>query len=273
MAFVVRRLTDRLGRGDLWFLHDTNEQNAKHRFRSTVFGQSAGNSICVNTHIQALTVLHRLWHLVPNKQVYQDNFDKGMAALRRVLEYQPGTLVYRPLEKLLMEYFQNATQKNVGWARIRKGIKGRAVLMIYGWLKRFFPRLVLPQGFIDRDLTLSVGSDQYQIINLKDLLTLYQQEPVPWLRPYITGAFGSGYELVRRWGLEKAVRRSPYYFEFMDVLHLYNRLIDPLPPQEISRIEAALQRSTGGYSLDFYASHLVRGKDASKPAGVKSTVS
>jgi hypothetical protein len=211
--------------------------------------------------------------LVPNKQIYQDNFEKGMAALRKVLEHQPGNLLYRPLEKLLMEYFQNATQKNVGWARIRNGIKGRAVLMIYGWLKRFFPRLVLPGGFIDRDLSLSVASDQYHVINVKDLLTVYQQDPAPWLRGYITGAFKFGHQLVRRWGLEKAVRRSPYYFEFMDVLQLYNRLIDPLPPQEISRMEAVLERGTGGYSLDFYASHLVRGEYASKPAGIKSTVS
>ena len=75
---------------------------------------------------------------------------------------------------------------------------------------------------------------------------------------------GLAFDLVRTWGLDKAVLRSPYYFEFMDILHLYDRLIEPLPPQEIARMEETLQRGSGGYSLDYYASELVRGLN-SKP--------
>ena len=123
---------------------------------------------------------------------------------------------------------------------------------------------MLPDGFIDRDLTLSAASDHYHNINVKDLLTLYQHTPYPWLSDYIKNGFGFSSRLIRTWGLDKAVLRSPYYFEFMDILDLYHRLIEPLPPEEIARMEETLQRGTGGYSLDYYASELVRGLN-SKP--------
>jgi hypothetical protein len=272
MSFAFKHLTDRFDDGGLWFLHDTLEQKAKHRIRSTIFGKNPGNSVCINTHVQALTVLHRLRHIVPANAIYGDSFERAIAALRTVLDHHPADCFYRPVAKLLMQYYAKATRNKSGWARIQNGIMGRAVLLVYERLRRLFPRWVLPRGFIDRDLTLTVGSDHYHIINLKDLLTLYRQTPLPWLRPCITSAFGIAYELVRGWGFEKAIRRSQYYFEFMDVLYLYDQLIDPLPPQEISLMEGALERGTGAYSLDFYASALVRGQTVSKPVGANSVV-
>jgi hypothetical protein len=135
----------------------------------------------------------------------------------------------------------------------------RAIKALYGWLKRVFPRLVFPPGFIDRDLTLSVASDHYHNTNLKDLLILYRHERAPWLRDYVKDGFAFSADVVRRWGVDNAVRRSPYYFEFMDILRLYDRLIEPLPSHEISHMEETLRRGTGAYSLEYFASELVRG--------------
>jgi hypothetical protein len=259
MRFVFKRLVDRLDDGSLWFLHDTLEVNSKHRFRSTVFGKSPGNSLCINTHVQALTVLHRLWHLVPNDARYEEGFKRGVAALRKVLDHQPGEILYQIFGQLFRLYYRNAAPTSIRRRRIANAVKRRAVVMLYGWLKRLFPRLVLPGGFIDRDLTLAVASDHYHNTNLKDLLILYRYERVPWLRAYIKNGFTFSLDLVRRWGLDRAVLRSPYYFEFMDILHLYDRLIEPLPPREVSRMEETLLRGTGAYSVDYYASELIRG--------------
>ena len=259
MAFVFNHLVDRFDDGSPWFLHDTLENKIqKHRFRSTLFGKSPGNSLCINTHVQALTVLHRLWQGTPDPTVYRDNFERGMAALRRVLDHQPATFLYRIFAKALTSYYRHAAPTGDRYKRIRNAAKWQGIDMAYRWLKQFFPRLTLPGGFIDRDLTLSVASDHYHTLNLKDLLTLYRQRPEPWLRDYIKDGFKFIFGIVRGWGLDKAVLRSPYYFEFIDVLHLYDRLIEPLPAQEISRIKETLKGSTGGCSLDYYASEFVR---------------
>jgi hypothetical protein len=265
MGFIFDHLTDRFDDGTPWFLHDTLENKTKkHRFRSTLFGKSPGNSLCINTHVQALTVLYRLGQRAPNPTVYTDHFAKGLVALRRVLNHQPGEFLYRIFAIALAHYYRHAAPAANLKTRIKNAAKRQALVSIYRRLKCLFPRLVFPHGFIDRDLTLSVASDHYHNTNMKDLLTLYQQKPDPWLRDYIKDGFRFSFDLVRTWGLDKAVLKSPYYFEFMDILHLYDRLIEPLSLQEIARMEETLQRGSGGYSLDYYASELVRGLN-SKP--------
>jgi hypothetical protein len=257
LAFVFDHLIDTLDDGCPWFLHDTLE-GKKYRLKSNLFGKSVGNSLCINTHVQALTVLYRLSRLTEGKPIYADRLERGAASLRRVLDYQPGEPFYRFLAFMLTRCFQGLGQTDALWKRIHRGVYWRATLMIYWWLKRLFPRLVLPQGFIERDLTHSVGADHYHNTNLKDLLTLYQQVPYPWLRPYIENGFAFERHLIRTWGLGAAVARSPYYFEFIDILDLYGRLVAPLPEEELTLAERALYNATGGCSLDYYASELVR---------------
>jgi hypothetical protein len=118
---------------------------------------------------------------------------------------------------------------------------------------------VQPGGFTERDLTLTFASDRYHVINLKDLLTLYQQEPLAWLRPCIEDgtAFVRGF--VGDLGITAAVERSPYYIELVDVLYLYDKLIEPVPFEEMGAVEAGVYQQTGGYSLDRYAAEPVRG--------------
>ena len=272
MGFIFDHLMDRFDDGSPWFLHDTLENKTKrHRFRSTLFGKSPGNSLCINTHVQALTVLYRLGQVAPNSTVYTEHFAKGLVALRRVLDHQPGEFLYRIFAKVSAQYYRHAAPDANSKTRIKNAAKRQVLLIAYRRLKRLFPRLVFPEGFIDRDLTLSAASDHYHNTNMKDLLTLYQQTPDPWLCDYIKNGFRFSFDLVRTWGLDKAVLRNPYYFEFMDILHLYDRLIEPLPPQEIARMEETLRRGSGGYSLDYYASELVRGEVLTRPRSVNST--
>ena len=81
MGFVFNHLMDRFDDGSPWFLHDTLENKTKkHRFRSTLFGKSPGNSLCINTHVQALTVLYRLGQIAPNPTVYTDQFCQGLGS-------------------------------------------------------------------------------------------------------------------------------------------------------------------------------------------------
>ena len=258
MAFVSEHLAEQLDDGSLWFLHDTIEHCREHHFRSTLFGKTPHNSLCINTHVQALTVLHRLRTAIPDNETYAEMFDKGLRALRRALDCQPGDLFYQPLFFWITKHKTRGEGRSK-LVRVKNSLERRLMERMYWPVRRRFPRFVQPGGFTERDLTLSFASDRYHVINLKDFLTLYQQEPLAWLRPYIEGGAAFVRRFVRDLGVAAAVERSPYYIELIDILYLYDKLIEPVPSEEIGAVEEGIHQQTGGCSLDYYAAKLVRG--------------
>lgn len=251
LAFVSERLMEKLDDGSLWFLHDTIEHSVS---KSNIFGKTAGNSLCVNTHVQALTVLHRLHSAAPEEGVYAEMFESGLKALQRVLSHQPADLFYRPLISWALKY--RTGKKTVSkLSKIKNYLQAPILFVLYWFIRRLFPRIVQPNGFIERDLDISFASDGYHIINLKDLLTLYQQKQLPWLVPYII----NGVSLVRKLDLNDALKRNLQYIEWIDTLYMYSKHIQQVPSEEIESVEQKIYQETGGYSIDYYASGLVRG--------------
>ena len=114
-----------------------------------------------------------------------------------------------------------------------------------------YPRIVHPCGFIERDLTLSMLSDRYHVINLKDLLTLYRQQPDEWLRPYIKKGINVLQEYVKNNNLADAIQRSLYFIETIDTFYLYDKYIEKICYDELKKIENVIYEKTGGYSLDY----------------------
>ncbi len=262
MEFVFAHLMEELDDGGLWFLHDTIEKFHRHRFKSTLFGKSPGNSLCINTHLQALVVLHRLHLALPSNEIYAESFDRGVKALRRVLDYQPGDIVYKRLMPWITgsmgRRVLQARRKNNLWLKLRNGLERRVIGLVYWPVCRRFPRIVQPGGFIKRDLTRTFASYPYQIINLKDLLTLYKQKPFAWLRSYIKDGITFVRAFVDELEIENVVESSPFYIELIDVCHLYDKLIERIPPKEMKDVERKIYHQSRGYSLDYYASELVR---------------
>lgn len=258
MSFVAKHLMEQLDDGSLWFLHDTNEHRDKHaHFQSVLFGKSPGNSLCLNTHVQALTVLNRLNHVIPQKTHYAEWSEKGLRALQRVLEHQPAEALYKIF---IVMWIKSRKKPRSKVEVVAHAVKVRSIRKVFWALRRQYPRLVYPGGWIDRDLTISCFSEEYQITNLKDFLTLYQQMPLSWLVPYIKNNFNFLRNFLLRFGLNNALESSPYYIEFMDVLYMYDKYIEKIDPEEIQRAKETICRQTGGYSVDYYASELVRGK-------------
>ncbi|MGP0591597.1 hypothetical protein ACTRXD_03535 [Nitrospira sp. T9] len=258
MTFVVGHLMEQLDDGNLWFLHDTTEFKDKRiHFQSTLFGKSSGNSLCINTHVQALTVLYRLRHVIPQNTIYAEMLEKGVNSLKRVLEHQPADALYKIFLFMWMKLRKKSRSKAeiVMHAVLTRGVK-KALWAV----RRQFPRLAYPGGWIDRDLTISCFSENYQVTNLKDFLTLYQQMRLTWLVPYIKNNFVVLRKFLLRLGLTNALDSSPYYIEFMDVLYMYDRSIEKIDPEEIKEAQKTIFRETGGYSVDCSASELVRGK-------------
>jgi hypothetical protein len=238
-----------------WFLHDTGEDGRKHQFRSRVLGKSTANALCLNTHVQALCVLRDAGRQLPQPNHFQEYYTQGLRALRQVLELDGGSLAYRRLSlflkaDLVAERTRGLLLKLAGsWGKNRK----RKLREAYWKLRQKHPRLVHPDGFIERDLTLSFYSDKYHVLNVKDLLELYLGDRQDWLRPYLD----RGVAWIRRLDLEKALERSPYYWEWPDVLRLHERAGGAVGGGEIAEAEALLQRAGGGRSLD---SALIEGK-------------
>ena len=184
MDFFSKKLVEKIDNQKVWFLHDTLERKNKPKIKSTLCGKSIENSLCINTHVQALSVLHRLQNLDPDKKKYALLFNKGVGALRCVFEHQPGEKLYQNVLEWLIKYkFLNRSNRIL--LKIKNDIIYRLLNKIYWPIVQLYPRIVHPCGFIERDLTLSMLSDRYHVINLKDLLTLYRQQPDEWLRPYI----------------------------------------------------------------------------------------
>ena len=244
MSFVAEQLMEKLDDGSLWFLHDTTEHKDKRtQFQSSLFGKSPGNSLCINTHVQALTVLYRLVHVFPQNKIYSEMFEKGLNALHRVLEHQPAETLYRIFIFMFMK--SRRTHESLV-EKVVNAVKVRSIKRGFWVVRRQFPRLVYPGGWIDRDLTISCFNEIYQMSNLKDLLTLYQQMPLSWLVPYIKNNFNFLRKFLFQLGLKNALESSPYYIEFMDVLYMYDKYIEEIDHEEINCVKEAIYRQTGG---------------------------
>ena len=259
MAFISNHLVEQLDDGSLWFLHDTIEQSVKRNFDSTLFGKSPGNSLCINTHVQALSVLHRLILLIPDKKIYADMFENGTKTLRRVLDYQPAETIYKILMFLLIKYNKLLPAQSIA-GKLKNALIYFIIPKLYWSVRRRFPRIVHPDGFTERDLSHNFYSDRYHIINIKDFLILYKQVPMPWLRSYIVNGVTFIRKFIAEITLDKALSRSTFYIELIDILYMYDVLIDHVEPEEMNTVKDIIYQQTGGYSLDYYASELVRVK-------------
>jgi len=250
VSFLSLNLMEQLDNGSLWFLHDTIEYLDKRcHFKSTLFGKSIGNSLCINTHVQALTVLFRLRQYHSEKHNYAEMFERGLRSLRRVLACKSG----EPFFKVLVPWIvRNITwtdcNSNVG--RVVRALEASLLRGLYWQLRRQFPRIVQPGGFTERDLTLAFFSHSYHVSNMKDFLTLYQQEPIPWLRDYIEDGIKFACNFVKKMGVKKALRSGVHYVELIDVLYLYNKLISAKFEFEINMLEKEIYEEMAGYSLD-----------------------
>lgn len=269
MAFLSSHLMDEMEDGGIWFLHDTLELSSKaHHFQSSLYGKHQGNSLTLNTHISALIVLHRLGQVMPDEKKYDIMFEKGIKVLPKILENRSGEGFY----KVVMPWLIN----NTAWVdchsnvdRIVRGLQGRVIHLCYRILRRQFPRIVLPGGFIERDLTLSSFYHPYQNVTLKDLLFLYQQHPFPWLCSYIEDGIGQLVRFVQKVGVKNLLTLHPIYIETIEALYLFERAFGRQIPLNIHEFEKQMYQESGGTSLDYHYLKVVDALQSSTPSESK----
>jgi hypothetical protein len=252
LIYVINDMTDRFSDGSIWFLHDSIEEKRNHKFYSTIFGKNRNNSLCINTHIQALSVLRRMMQHDDN-HVYYSSYQLGIQALRKIFEHKPADIFYKIITKLLI-LPGNSNKSNIYIFRILHAVLVRLAKRSYWSIKARYPRIILPGGFIERDLNLSMISDRYHVINVKDLLTLYQISRHEWLIPYIKNGVNFLIRYVKQKTLNNLLDKSLYYIEYPDILKMFDELIEPVPYQLIVEAEDQILSVTNAFSLDLYAS-------------------
>jgi len=210
-----------------WFLHDELEAEPElvslgyhNLVESNAFGKSTSNTLCVNTHVNTLrTLLLMATHDQTGK--YREQHRLGLQALRTVLSAQS-----RP------DAFESVFEVYELGGRLARG--GRVGRKASSWLTRVagrsmlkakarYPRLVMPNGFIERDLVASSLSQRYNLINLRDLMVHRLVSKETWAN----GAIDAGLAYLERRCIKRRQVDEPWmYGTLLEVFALDGKRTD-----------------------------------------------
>jgi hypothetical protein len=242
-AFAVQHLTDDLEGGGLWFLHDSIEDATSLRVQAAVVGRSQDNSLCLNTHIQALAVLARLRRAAKDRDRFGEPYTRGLAGLEAVLGLGCGDGPLRVIDRHLPRLLTWKVPHGFG-ERVLRFIAYRLLERGFWWARERSRCLVFPSGYLDRDLGRTMLADEYHVVNLKDLVELHRLDPQPWME----GIIAEGIRFVVSLDFERSLERNPIWAEWADVLEIttLEHGIDS------ARVETTVAEVLGGKSLDAF---------------------
>ncbi len=182
-AFLAKQ-TDKLDAG-VWFLHDELEHSLEamrqgpFRWRhSRVLGKSEANMLVLNTHLDATIAMDR-YRLVTGDTRHQSLVVQALSATRAVLSLRPTEWLYRPLfEAIRLTFLPTAQAERLPpHLRLLKRLAWKYLIPLLPRIKARFPRIVMPGGYIDRELSLQGFAHGYLPINLMDLLRYRRRFP------------------------------------------------------------------------------------------------
>jgi hypothetical protein len=207
-AAFLSRCSDPLNCG-MWFLHDELERSAEALregpFRwvaSRAFGKSESNMLVLNSHLDATIALDRYRQVTGDVQ-YADLVDRAKAATRAVLSQRPiewlYALLFRWIRLTLLP-----TQIARGLPlhkRVLKRIAWKYAIPTLPYLKARFPRLVMPGGYVERELSARFFAHDYLPINLMDLLRFKRRFPAEPVDEIVRDGFElvQGCRMTERW--------------------------------------------------------------------------
>jgi len=239
--FAVEHLTEELNGGRLWFLHDSVEGNRELRVGEPVLGRSASNSLCLNTHVQALCTISQLNRIEAEAPPFHAEYQKAMSALEAALGLvatrRPVALAARFLPRVLAWKIPHRFSE-----RVCRFLTYRLLVRVLWWVRSRALCLVFPGGYLDRDIGRTLLADEYHVINLKDLVELQRLDPQSWLQDVVAGAYTFGASV----DFERALERHPIWAEWVDVLESSAGMHDPAVVQARKSVANIL----GGRTLD-----------------------
>lgn len=264
-AGYLLSLTDTLRGGALWFLHDTLELGNRYIhpvIKSRAFGKSESNILCLNTHLSALCALARLYEQTKRDDL-KTAVDSGLKAARMVLESERG----RSLHGILFYLVDLSFDKPHKWSKRKfPGMKGALKIALgYGarrllpYAKKAFPRILMPNGFTTRHLSLPHESFHYHIVNVYDMLVLYQLltlngcEGLEWLWNCIDRAVKYCFRgNLIKYMVKKRDKFIPHFIEVLVMYGALNKEFDrgKLVDAALSLKDAGCRFTSGSYGFD-----------------------
>jgi len=161
-----------------WYLHDSLEKSVGEDKRgpasfyiSNKLGKSASNMLVLNTHLDAILALHR-FEEVTGEGSLDNEIMSGVDAALAVLGSRSADIIYRFLFLFieLTFYPVRAAREFFYPVRIMRRFARIIFIPLLPVIKKFFPRFVMPNGYIDRDLAVNHFCYVYHSINTMDLL-------------------------------------------------------------------------------------------------------
>ncbi|MDO9161083.1 MAG: hypothetical protein Q8Q45_02755 [Methylococcaceae bacterium] len=172
----LSKTTDNLNCGK-WFLHDSLELSEQAMnsgpfkwIANKTFGKSVSNMLVLNTHLDTSIALNRYQKITGDIQ-YQNLVTSALNSTRTVLDLKTADWLYKPLFwaiGLTMLPTEKASQLPFPIRAIKR-FAWQTLIKILPDIKSRFPRLVMPNGYIDRELSLRTWAIDYQTINMMDL--------------------------------------------------------------------------------------------------------
>ncbi|NOR68309.1 MAG: hypothetical protein GQ532_01200 [Methylomarinum sp.] len=172
----LSKTTDQLDCGT-WFLHDSLELSEEvmnsgpfNWIPNRVLGKSTSNMLVLNTHLDTTIAINRYGELTGDKQ-YQSLVDSALNSTRAVLALQPANWLYKPLFWAIGLTMLPTDKASALPAPVRaiKRVAWQYLIKKLPDIKSRFPRIVMPNGYIDRELSLRTWAIDYQTINIMDL--------------------------------------------------------------------------------------------------------
>lgn len=192
-----------------WFYHDELECNADGMTRgpfrwwpSSALGKSPQNMLVLNTHLDALVALDR-YHRVTGDERFASLVESGFEAARVVLALRPMEWLYRILFSAIELGLTPTTQAAAlpAWKRMWKRIGWKVFVPRLPRIKTRYPRLTMPGGYIDRELSLQGWANDYVAVNLMDLVRSAGENRRAVFMPFVEGivAFCARTQIALRW--------------------------------------------------------------------------
>ena len=192
-----------------WFYHDELETTLAGMGRApfkwwpgTALGKAPQNMLVLNTQLDTLVALDRYRRLTGDAQ-YGPIVDAGFAAARVVLGLRPMEWLYRLIFSAIDLTLLPTEQAAVlpAWQRLWKRVGWQLFIPRLPRLKTRYPRLVMPGGYIDRELSLQTWAYDYLAVNLMDLVRAAQGDQRDPLMPYVNGIldYCGRTGIARRW--------------------------------------------------------------------------
>ncbi len=237
-----------------WFLHDSLEKSVEKMWQSPfswvysrALGKSPSNMLVLNTHLDALIALRR-YQIVTGEEKFSDLLGSACAATSAVMKLRSAEFMYSWFFNAIYLTLLPEEEARVLPIPLRviKRLTWKYLMPSLHYIKAYFPRLMMPGGFIDRSLTLKGVSFGYQSVSVWDLIRYVRCFPDEEIEKYLAEAlhFTQHSPLRRYWKEPKRRLQNALGFWAEALYHLCMR--DESPQFRVWLAEAMLDLEDTG---------------------------